>query len=64
MKQRKISTGKTVQWHYVWDEKDNGGYSMFGNIFHKYGVKTNSLKAAPTLQNLTNTFHLYHCRSR
>jgi unsaturated rhamnogalacturonyl hydrolase len=26
---KKDVTGKTVQWHYVWDEQDNGGYSMF-----------------------------------
>ena len=52
---KKDIDGKTVQWHYVWDEKDNGGYSMFGNIFHKYGVKTNLLKAAPALRNLANT---------
>ncbi len=52
---KKDITGKTVQWHYVWEEKDNGGYSMFGNIFHKYGVKTKALKTTPTLQNLKNT---------
>ncbi len=52
---KKDITGKTVQWHYVWEERDNGGYSMFGNIFHKYGVQTNSLKVAPTLKNLKNS---------
>ena len=52
---KKDITGKTVEWHYVWEEDDNGGFSMFGNIFHKYGVKTKSLKTAPTLQNLANT---------
>ncbi|MDE3182071.1 MAG: glycoside hydrolase family 88 protein [Bacteroidota bacterium] len=52
---KKDITGKTVQWHYVWGENDNGGYSMFGNIFHKYGVATKTLKTASTLQNLKNT---------
>ncbi len=52
---KKDITGKAIQWHYVWEERDNGGYSMFGNIFHKYGVQTNSLKVAPTLQNLKNS---------
>ncbi|HSQ44316.1 MAG TPA: glycoside hydrolase family 88 protein [Ginsengibacter sp.] len=51
---KKDITGKTVQWHYVWNEKDNGGYSMFGNIFHKYGVRTKSLPVAPTSSNLKN----------
>lgn len=45
-------TGKTVQWHYIWNEKDNGGYSMFGNVFHKYGLQTKSLLTAPTANNL------------
>ena len=45
-------TGKTVQTHYIWEEKDNGGYSMFGNVFHKYGVQTKALDAAPSLKNL------------
>ena len=52
---RKDKSGKTVQTHYIWEEKDNGGYSKFGDIFHKYGMETNSLKVAPTLQNLKNT---------
>ncbi|MEO6845193.1 MAG: DUF4350 domain-containing protein [Ginsengibacter sp.] len=47
--------GKPEQFHYIWDEMDINGYSMFGNIFHKYGVKTNSLKVAPTLENLKNS---------
>jgi unsaturated rhamnogalacturonyl hydrolase len=51
---KKDVTGKTVQWHYVWDEQDNGGYSMFGNVFHKYGVITKSLHKAPTANNLKN----------
>ncbi|MEO8860999.1 MAG: DUF4350 domain-containing protein, partial [Ginsengibacter sp.] len=49
---KKGVTGKLVQWHYVWDEQDNGGYSMFGNVFHKYGIKTKSLYEAPTPDNL------------
>ena len=52
---KKDITGKTVRTHYVWEEKDNGGYSMFGNIFHKYGVQIKSLKTAPTLENLKSS---------
>jgi unsaturated rhamnogalacturonyl hydrolase len=51
---KKDVTGKTIQWHYVWNEMDNGGYSMFANVFHKYGVKTKSLLAAPSAENLKN----------
>lgn len=49
---KKDVTGKTIQFHYVWDELDNNGYSLFGNVFNRYGVQTKSLNAAPTLQNL------------
>lgn len=52
---RKDNFGKPEQFHYIWDEEDINGYSMFGNIFNKYGVKINSLKTAPTLENLKNS---------
>jgi unsaturated rhamnogalacturonyl hydrolase len=52
---RKDNFGKPEQFHYIWDEVDINGYSMFGNIFNKYGVKTNSLKTAPTLENLKSS---------
>jgi unsaturated rhamnogalacturonyl hydrolase len=51
---KKDGTGKTIQFHYVWDELDNNGYSLLGNVFNKYGVQTKTLNAAPTLQNLKN----------
>jgi unsaturated rhamnogalacturonyl hydrolase len=38
--------------HYIWNEQDNNGYSLFGNVFNKYGVQTKTLGAAPTAQNL------------
>jgi unsaturated rhamnogalacturonyl hydrolase len=49
---KKDITGKTIQYHYVWNQMDNGGFSLLGNIFNRYGVKTKSLTAAPTAQNL------------
>lgn len=52
---RKDNFGNPEQFHYIWDEADINGYSTFGNIFNKYGVKTNSLKTAPTLENLKNS---------
>lgn len=47
------SNGTT--WHYVWDEMDNGGYSLWGEIFHSKGVRTAMLPAAPTAANLAKT---------
>jgi unsaturated rhamnogalacturonyl hydrolase len=52
---KKDVTGNPEQFHYIWEEMDNNGYSIFGNIFNKYGVKTNSLKTAPTPENLKNS---------
>lgn len=42
-------------WHYVWDELDNGGYSLWGEIFHNKGVRTAMLSDAPTARNLAKT---------
>ncbi len=36
-------TGTVVPFHYIWEEKDNNGYSMLGNVFNKYGVETKTL---------------------
>ncbi|MDB5223266.1 MAG: glycoside hydrolase family 88 protein [Chitinophagaceae bacterium] len=51
---KKDVTGKDIVWHYTWDEQDNGGYSTFGTIFHKYGVQTETLSFAPAMENLKN----------
>ena len=49
---KKDVTGKEIIWHYTWDEMDNGGYSLFGNIFNRYGARTKTLMTAPASQNL------------
>jgi unsaturated rhamnogalacturonyl hydrolase len=49
---KKDVRGKMVRWHYTWDDKSNGGYSMLGAIFNRYGARTKSLQVAPTSQNL------------
>lgn len=46
---KKDVTGASIPFHYVWEELDNGGYSMFGNIFNKYGLQTKTLEGAPSL---------------
>ena len=38
----------TIQYHYIWDEDDNNGYSLLGRIFNRYGVAT---KFSPTKPN-------------
>src|SRR4030095_16101989 len=49
---KKDSTGRTVSWHYKWDELPNSGFSLWGNVFRSYGVKTETLNEAPTASNL------------
>jgi len=45
-------TGDKIPFHYLWEEDDNNGFSLFGKIFNDAGVKTATLKAAPTTSNL------------
>ena len=49
---KKDPNGKSIRWHYTWNDKTNGGFAMFGDIFSKYGVKTKSLDVAPTAEKL------------
>ena len=49
---KKDVTGTTVQHHYVWEQMDLNGYSLFGFVWNKHGVKTKSLADAPTGKNL------------
>lgn len=49
---KKDPTGATVQHHYIWEQMDLNGYSLFGFVWNKHGLKTKSLKTAPTAQNL------------
>ncbi len=42
-------TGTTVRFHYIWDELDNNGYSLWGQLFRQYGMRTDSLTTAPSV---------------
>ncbi|RZL19139.1 MAG: glycoside hydrolase family 88 protein, partial [Pedobacter sp.] len=48
-------TGDKIPFHYLWDEDDNNGFSLFGKIFNNAGVATSTLKTAPTTANLKGT---------
>lgn len=43
---QKDITGATIQFHYIWEEKDNGGFSTLKNVFNKYGVETKRLDSS------------------
>ena len=45
-------TGTNIQQHYIWEEMSNGGYSLLGNIFNRYGVKTKHLTEAVSPEKL------------
>ena len=52
---RKEPDGRITSWHYKWNELPNPGFSLWGNVFRTYGVKTQTLAAAPTQANLRGT---------
>jgi unsaturated rhamnogalacturonyl hydrolase len=45
-------SGDKVPFHYLWEEDDNNGFSLLGKVFNDAGVKTSTLKDAPTTSNL------------
>lgn len=45
---RKDAGGQMSYWHYVWEEKSNPGFSMWGNIFTRYRARLSSLDTAPS----------------
>jgi unsaturated rhamnogalacturonyl hydrolase len=45
-------TGIDIRFHYAWDEMDNNGYSLWGHLFHKYGMITDTLAQAPAASRL------------
>lgn len=43
------------RFHYLWDDKTNTGFSIWGDIFKKNGLKLDTLDKAPTAANLRNS---------
>jgi unsaturated rhamnogalacturonyl hydrolase len=52
---KKDAVGRAVPYHYKWEELPNSGFSLWGNIFRNFGVKTEALSEAPTQANLKKT---------
>ncbi len=44
--------GKQERFHYLWEEKQNTGFSIWGDLFKKNGAVLNSLEVRPTVDNL------------
>lgn len=51
---KKDATGKNVRYHYTWDDRASSGFSMLGDVFHRYGAQTKFLEFQPTTKNLKN----------
>lgn len=49
---KKDPEGRSVRFHYTWDDQANSGFSFLGNIFHQYGAALASLETAPTASSL------------
>ncbi|HVW96077.1 MAG TPA: DUF4350 domain-containing protein [Mucilaginibacter sp.] len=51
----KVSAGKIERYHYLWNEKGNAGFSLFGDAFTRAGASLDTLGNAPTQANLKGT---------
>lgn len=49
---KKDAAGNMARFHYIWDEQDNNGFSLLGDVFRSYGAATKSLETAPCAANL------------
>ena len=51
----KTKSGKVERYHYLWDDKANSGFSIFGDAFKRAGAQLDTLGIAPTVDNLKGT---------
>jgi unsaturated rhamnogalacturonyl hydrolase len=52
---KKDSSGKEIQFHYTWQDKENSGYSELGGIIENLGSSLYEIRTAPTFNGLKNT---------
>ncbi len=45
---KKDDNGREITWHYKWDEWDNGGFALWGDVFSRLGAATKTLSGPPT----------------
>ena len=51
---KKDSAGNSIRFHYTWEDTDDSGYSLFGEIFKQHGALLSHLDKAPAAGNLKN----------
>jgi unsaturated rhamnogalacturonyl hydrolase len=44
--------GKKIQFHYIWEDEENSGYSVLGKIIQKHGALISEIKKAPSDSDL------------
>ncbi len=49
---KKDSEGKEYQFHYIWEDKENSGFSQLGGIIENLGATLFKISQAPTLSEL------------
>jgi len=49
---KKTASGEMKRFHYLWDDKANTGFSVWGDIFKNMGAKLDTLDKAPTAGSL------------
>ncbi|HVU57791.1 MAG TPA: glycoside hydrolase family 88 protein [Puia sp.] len=49
---KKDITGAIVRYHYTWEDQANSGFSFWGTVFRRHGLRTDSLSVAPTAERL------------
>jgi unsaturated rhamnogalacturonyl hydrolase len=49
---RRTPAGNEQLFHYKWDDEANSGYSVWGEMFRQYGVRTEMLDHAPRAADL------------
>jgi unsaturated rhamnogalacturonyl hydrolase len=49
---KKDITGQSVRFHYTWEDQSNSGFSLFGDVFRQFGMRTDSLPFSPDAENL------------
>jgi unsaturated rhamnogalacturonyl hydrolase len=55
---RKDASGVEVPYHYVWNEQDNGGFSVLGGLFEKYGAQQKTLREEPSSKSLKGDIYI------